>query len=79
MMFVTCIRAVVLSNHDCNTDLATNVLHSACEPLVENEEIIGVVKLRFRKIFSVSGTIINISNGKLCMCASLLSFLCLTV
>ena len=67
-MLLTCIRAVVVSNKNCNTDLPTDVLHSASDSLVENAEKIRVIKLMCSKIFSVSGTQINISNGKLCVC-----------
>jgi hypothetical protein len=48
-MLLTCIRVVVLSNQDCNTDLPTDVLHRPFENLVENAALIRVIKLMCSK------------------------------
>jgi len=48
-ILLTCIRAVVVSNQNCNTILPTDVLHSASESLVENAVIIRVIRLMCSK------------------------------
>jgi hypothetical protein len=54
LMLLTGIRAVVVSNQNCNTDLPNDVLHSASESVVENAGIIRVIELMCSKNISSS-------------------------
>jgi hypothetical protein len=67
LMLLTCIRAVGVLNQNCSTDCANRRSSQHFSVPRGNADKICVIKLLCSKIFSVSGTEINVSNGKLCV------------